>query len=100
MARRAAPNPAGRRYQPDPVFGEQSVALVTLRPGFSAIPEDLTGHCRRSLVRYKVPHEVHIEKTLPKNAVGKIAKPVLRERLKAAGRRHSRHFDPPAPPSL
>ncbi len=71
--------------QPDPVFGEQPVAFVTLRPGFSAIPEDLTGHCRRSLARYKVPCEVYIEETLPKNAVGKIAKPVLRERLKAAG---------------
>ena len=71
--------------QPDPVFGEQPVAFVTLRPDSSAIPEDLTGHCRRSLARYKVPHEVYIEETLPKNVVGKIAKPVLRERLKAAG---------------
>ena len=71
--------------QPDPVFGEQPVAFVTLRPGFSAVPEDLTGHCRRSLARYKVPREVYIEQTLLKNAVGKIAKPVLRERLNAAG---------------
>jgi len=71
--------------QPDPVFGEQPVAFVTLRPGFSAIPDDFAGHCRRSLARYKVPCEVYIEETLPKNAVGKIAKPVLRGRLKAAG---------------
>ena len=71
--------------QPDPVFGEQPVAFVTLRPGFSAIPEDLLEHCRQSLARYKVPREVYIEETLPKNPVGKIAKPVLRERLKDAG---------------
>ncbi len=71
--------------QPDPVFREQPVAFMTLRPGVSAIPEDLTGHCRRPLARYKVPHEVYFEETLLKNAVGKIAKPVLRERLKAAG---------------
>jgi acyl-coenzyme A synthetase/AMP-(fatty) acid ligase len=32
-----------------------------------------------------VPREVYIEETLPKNPVGKIAKPVLRERLKDAG---------------
>jgi len=32
-----------------------------------------------------VPREIFIEQTLPKNAVGKIAKPVLRERLKDAG---------------
>jgi acyl-CoA synthetase (AMP-forming)/AMP-acid ligase II len=67
--------------QPDPVFGEQPVAFVTLRPGFDVVPEDLVEHCRQSLARYKVPREVRIEETLPKNAVGKVAKPVLREQL-------------------
>ncbi|HJY96492.1 MAG TPA: AMP-binding protein, partial [Streptosporangiaceae bacterium] len=67
--------------QPDPVFGEQPVAFVTLRPGFDAVPEDLIEHCRSSLARYKMPREVYIEESLPKNAVGKVAKPVLREQL-------------------
>ena len=70
--------------QPDRVFGEQPVAFVALRDGFGVVPEDLIEHCRRSLARYKVPREVHIEATLPKNPVGKIAKPVLRARLKDA----------------
>jgi acyl-CoA synthetase (AMP-forming)/AMP-acid ligase II len=70
--------------QPDDVFGEQPVAFVALRDGFDVIPEDLIEHCRRSLARYKVPREVHLEETLPKNALGKIAKPVLRTRLKEA----------------
>jgi feruloyl-CoA synthase len=48
------------------------------------VPEDLVEHCRQSLARYKVPREVYIEEMLPKNAVGKIAKPVLRERLQGA----------------
>jgi non-ribosomal peptide synthetase component E (peptide arylation enzyme) len=30
-----------------------------------------------------VPREICLEQTLPKNAVGKIAKPMLRERLRA-----------------
>ncbi len=68
--------------QPDPVFGEQPAAFVTLRPGHTAGPEDIMEHCRLSLARYKVPHAVYLEETLPKNAVGKIAKPVLRERLR------------------
>jgi acyl-CoA synthetase (AMP-forming)/AMP-acid ligase II len=55
---------------------------VALRDGFDVVPEDLIEHCRRSLARYKVPREVRIEATLPKNPVGKIAKPVLRTRLK------------------
>jgi len=71
--------------QPDPVFGEQPVAFVTIRPGFDVVPDDLIGHCRQSLARYKVPREIFIEQTLPKNAVGKIAKPALRERLKGDG---------------
>jgi acyl-CoA synthetase (AMP-forming)/AMP-acid ligase II len=70
--------------RPDPVFGEQPVAFVALRPGRSAAPDDLIEHCRASLARYKLPREVRIEEALPKNAVGKIAKPALRERLRAA----------------
>ena len=69
--------------QPDAVFGEQPVAFVALRPGRSARPEELIEYCRLSLARYKVPRAVYIEATLPKNALGKLAKPVLRERLRA-----------------
>ena len=60
------------------------MAFVTLRSGFDVVPEDLIEHCRQSLARYKVPREVYIEETLPKNAVGKIAKPELRQRLQEA----------------
>ena len=69
--------------RPDAVFGEQPVAFVALRPGRSVMPDNLIEHCRGSLARYKVPREVYIEDVLPKNAVGKIAKPMLRERLRA-----------------
>lgn len=69
--------------QPDAVFGEQPVAFVALRHGQTAVPAELIEHCRSSLARYKVPREVYIEETLPKNAVGKLAKPVLRERLRS-----------------
>jgi long-chain acyl-CoA synthetase len=70
--------------RPDAVFGEQPVAFVALRPGRSVVPDELIGHCQGSLARYKVPREVYLETVLPKNAVGKIAKPMLRERLRAA----------------
>jgi long-chain acyl-CoA synthetase len=68
--------------RPDAVFGEQPVAFVALRPGRSAGPQDLIEHCLGTLARYKVPREVYLEEALPKNAVGKIAKPALRERLR------------------
>ena len=69
--------------RPDAVFGEQPVAFVALRPGRSVVPADLIEHCLASLARYKVPREVYIDEVLPKNAIGKIAKPMLRERLRA-----------------
>jgi acyl-CoA synthetase (AMP-forming)/AMP-acid ligase II len=69
--------------QPDAVFGEQPVAFVALRSGRSTRPEELIEYCRLSLARYKVPRTVYIEAALPKNALGKLAKPVLRERLRA-----------------
>jgi acyl-CoA synthetase (AMP-forming)/AMP-acid ligase II len=71
-------------------FGEQPVAFVALRHGQTATPDDLVDHCRTSLAHYKVPREVYIEEALPKNAVGKIAKPVLRERLGADPSRGTR----------
>ena len=71
--------------QPDRVFGEQPVAFVALQERLRRRPR---GPCRalpdQSLARYKVPREVYIETTLPKNALGKIAKPVLRTRLQDA----------------
>ena len=45
--------------------------------------QDLIEHCLGTLARYKVPREVYLEQVLPKNAIGKIAKPALRERLRA-----------------
>jgi acyl-CoA synthetase (AMP-forming)/AMP-acid ligase II len=68
--------------RPDAVFGEQPVAFVALRPGRSVVPDELIEHCLGSLARYKVPREVYVEQVLPKNAVGKIAKPTLREQLR------------------
>jgi acyl-CoA synthetase (AMP-forming)/AMP-acid ligase II len=38
-------------------------------------------HLRGSLSKYKLPVEITIMDDLPKNAVGKIAKPELRKRL-------------------
>ena len=66
------------------------MAFVTLRSGFDVVSEDLIEHYRQSLARYKVPRAVYIEETLPKNAVGKVAKPELRRRLQDASAPASR----------
>ena len=70
--------------QPDPVFGEQPVAFVALRPGFDVMPDDLssTAACRWRATRCRA--RCTSRRSLPKNAVGKIAKPELRQRLQDA----------------
>jgi long-chain acyl-CoA synthetase len=70
--------------RPDPVFGEEPVAFVALRPGAAATSDELVEHCRATLARFKVPREVLLEPALPKNPVGKITKGPLRKRLRAA----------------
>jgi long-chain acyl-CoA synthetase len=67
--------------RPHEVYGEEPVAFVALRPGAVVAAAELIEHCRGSLARYKVPRDVFVLDSLPKNAVGKIAKLPLRERV-------------------
>jgi acyl-CoA synthetase (AMP-forming)/AMP-acid ligase II len=69
---------------PDAEWGEAVVAFCALRHGDSAQPEELVTWCRQQgLPSIKVPERVVLLDTLPKNAVGKIAKRELRERAPA-----------------
>lgn len=63
------------------VYGEEPVAFVSLRPGVTATPHELIEHCRASLAAFKVPRELTVLEALPKNAVGKLSKLPLRERV-------------------
>ena len=66
----------GRRHA---VLGEEPVAFVALRSPGAVAPAELLELCTKSLARYKVPRDLVVLDALPKNAVGKIAKPELRE---------------------
>ncbi len=65
--------------RPDPVYGEEPVAYVSLRPGAHAGADELIEHCRGALARFKMPRELYVWDTLPKNSIGKIVKAPLRE---------------------
>jgi acyl-CoA synthetase (AMP-forming)/AMP-acid ligase II len=67
--------------RPCPVMGEEVVAFVALLPGKSTTAEELAQFLESRLARYKRPKEVRFLESLPKNAIGKIAKPVLRKSL-------------------
>lgn len=64
---------------PHETFGEIVIAYVALRSGFTASAAALDEHCAGRLTRYKRPATINIIDSLPKNAMGKIDKPKLRE---------------------
>ena len=59
-------------------WGETPLALVVLRDGAGAAPEDLIAYARANLATYKCPGRVEIVPALPRNASGKLLKPELR----------------------
>ena len=67
---------------PDPEFGEQVVAVVVRRPDADAPTADaLIAWCREQLAGFKKPRRVIFVESLPRNALGKIQKHVLREQV-------------------
>ncbi|UQX04895.1 AMP-binding protein [Streptomyces sp. RerS4] len=65
---------------PDPYRGESVKAYVSLRPGASALPAELSAYCAERLAAYKYPREVEILPVLPQTTSGKILRRELRER--------------------
>jgi long-chain acyl-CoA synthetase len=59
---------------PDEMLGEEVVALVTLKPGASADPDELRQHVKAQLAAYKYPRHVWIVAELPHGDTGKILK--------------------------
>jgi malonyl-CoA/methylmalonyl-CoA synthetase len=70
---------------PHPDFGEAGLAIVTVRPGHQApAVETITAELKAKLANYKVPKLVVVADALPRNAMGKVQKKVLRETYQAA----------------
>lgn len=73
---------------PDPEWGEAIVAVVVAKDGAEIDPDEVRTHCRMSeLSSFKVPERVLVVDALPKNAVGKIQKDVVRSQFWGEGRR-------------
>jgi long-chain acyl-CoA synthetase len=65
---------------PDPYRGETVWAYVSLRPGTSATPAELTEFCRAELAAYKYPRHIEVLPDLPKTPTGKLLRRELRQR--------------------
>ncbi len=63
----------------DKYRGETVKAFVILKPGETATAEEIIAFCRERLAAYKVPKLVEFRSSLPKSAIGKVLRKILRE---------------------
>jgi malonyl-CoA/methylmalonyl-CoA synthetase len=64
---------------PHPDFGEAVVAVVVAKPGAKLSSEAMIAELKGKIANFKVPKRVEIVPELPRNAMGKVQKNVLRQ---------------------
>ncbi|MCV7259468.1 3-((3aS,4S,7aS)-7a-methyl-1,5-dioxo-octahydro-1H-inden-4-yl)propanoate--CoA ligase FadD3 [Mycobacterium shimoidei] len=64
---------------PDERLGEVGRAFLVTRPGSDLDEETVIAYAREHLANFKTPRSVRFVDTLPRNAGGKVVKPLLRE---------------------
>ncbi|MCU0968885.1 MAG: malonyl-CoA synthase [Rubrivivax sp.] len=65
---------------PHPDFGEGVVAVVVPRPGAAVDGAAIVAALKTRIANFKVPKQVFVEPELPRNAMGKVQKNLLRDR--------------------
>lgn len=71
----------------DPLKGEAVRAFVVLDQEAGLSADDVRDFCREHLANFKVPQQIVIKDSLPKNRTGKIDKAALQEEVSVAGGR-------------
>jgi acyl-CoA synthetase (AMP-forming)/AMP-acid ligase II len=64
---------------PDPEWGQEPRAVVVLKRGEKATPEEMIEFCRSKLSGFKRPRSVVFLDSLPRNPMGKVLRKKLRE---------------------
>ncbi|RZO23042.1 MAG: malonyl-CoA synthase [SAR92 clade bacterium] len=71
---------------PDADFGEVVVAIIVVEDSYSLdnkfIEKKVINYCKTQLANFKIPKRVDVVNSLPRNAMGKVQKNLLRDRLK------------------
>lgn len=67
---------------PDPKWGEHVKASVVLTPGANVSADELKAFCKANMPSFRVPREIEILESLPKNATGKVLISELQGRTK------------------
>ena len=71
---------------PHPDFGEGVTAVVVARPGAAVIEAEILAALEGRLAKFKAPKRVFFVDALPRNAMGKVQKALLRDAYKDAYR--------------
>ena len=69
---------------PHPDFGEAVAAVIATKPGAAPDAETMIARLKDEMAAFKVPKKLFFVDDLPRNAMGKVQKNVLRERYKDA----------------
>ena len=69
---------------PHPDFGEAVAAVIVAKPGASVDAANILAQLKTSIANFKVPKRVWVLADLPRNAMGKVQKNVLRDRYRGA----------------
>jgi malonyl-CoA/methylmalonyl-CoA synthetase len=64
---------------PHPDFGEAVVAVVVAKPSTKLNPESMIAELKGKIANFKVPKRLIVVPELPRNAMGKVQKNVLRQ---------------------
>ena len=68
---------------PHPDFGEVGVAVVIAKTGASLLPDAVIACLKSKLANFKIPKRCFVLTDLPRNAMGKVQKNVLRDQYKS-----------------
>jgi len=67
---------------PDPKWVEAVHAVISLKKGATATPEELIEFCKERIARYKAPKSIEIVTEIPKSGTGKILKKEMRKKYR------------------
>ena len=72
---------------PDPYRGETVKAYIVLKKGETATAEEIMAFCGEKLAAYKVPKSVEFRESIPKSAIGKVLRKILRAEEEAKSKK-------------
>ncbi|HEX6018053.1 MAG TPA: AMP-binding protein [Burkholderiaceae bacterium] len=66
---------------PDPKYGEEVCAWITVKPGKTCTEQEIRDFCKDQIAHYKVPRHIRFVPEMPMTITGKVQKFVMREKM-------------------